>query len=130
MDVIGLVGGLFKPATELIKQFKISPAEAKEFEVKLVEIKNNMSLKLLDYESQLLKSKASIITAEAQGQSWMQRNWRPVTMITFLALVVFDSFGWLANPLADDAWDLLKIGLGGYVVGRSAEKIAPQLRKK
>ncbi|KRT55049.1 hypothetical protein Ga0074115_11321 [endosymbiont of Ridgeia piscesae] len=48
-------------------------------------------------------------------------------MLTFLALVVFDSFGWLANPLADEAWTLLQIGLGGYVAGRSAEKITYQV---
>ena len=38
-------------------------------------------------------------------------------------LVICDSFGWLANPLAPQAWTLLQIGLGGYVVGRSAEKV-------
>jgi hypothetical protein len=44
-------------------------------------------------------------------------------MLTFLLLVVFDSFGWLTNRLAPEAWTLLQLGLGGYVVGRSAEKI-------
>jgi hypothetical protein len=47
-------------------------------------------------------------------------------MLTFLALVVFDSFGWLPNPLANEAWTLLQIGLGGYVAGRSAEKMTQQ----
>ena len=28
-----------------------------------------------------------------------------------------------------DLWDLIKIGLGGYVVGRSGEKIATVLKK-
>lgn len=28
----------------------------------------------------------------------------------------------------NEAWGLLKIGLGGYVIGRSAEKIAPTLK--
>jgi hypothetical protein len=26
-------------------------------------------------------------------------------------------------------WDLIKIGLGGYVVGRSAEKVAERVRR-
>lgn len=47
-------------------------------------------------------------------------------MLTFLVLVVLDSFDILANPLSDDAWLLLQIGLGGYVAGRSAEKITKQ----
>ena len=49
-------------------------------------------------------------------------------MLTFLGLVVCDSFGWLANPLAAEAWTLLQIGLGGYVAGRSGEKIVSQLK--
>ena len=70
---------------------------------------------------------AKVITAEATGASWMQRNWRPITMLTFLVLVVCDSFGLLAFRLAAEAWTLLQIGLGGYVVGRSAEKIVPKI---
>lgn len=48
-------------------------------------------------------------------------------MLTFLALVVCDSFGWLPNRLAPEAWVLLQIGLGGYVAGRSLEKLAPSI---
>jgi hypothetical protein len=79
---------------------------------------------LMDYEKQLLNGQTQIITAEAQGNSWLQRSWRPVTMLTFLGLVVCDSFGWLHSPLAPQAWTLLQIGLGGYVAGRSLEKVA------
>ena len=59
----------------------------------------------------------------------MQRNWRPITMLTFLALVVLNSFGLLKIELADEAWTLLQIGLGGYVAGRSAEKMTQQYLK-
>jgi len=51
-------------------------------------------------------------------------------MLTFLVLVVLDAFAVLPNPIAEDMWDLLKIGLGGYVVGRSAEKIVDKLKVK
>ncbi len=61
------------------------------------------------------------------GASWLQRNWRPLTMLSFLGLVIADAFGMLAFRLADQAWLLLQIGLGGYVVGRSVEKISPQI---
>ncbi len=44
-------------------------------------------------------------------------------MLTFLGLVLADSFGILANPLAPQAWTLLQLGIGGYVVGRSVEKV-------
>jgi len=79
---------------------------------------------VLEYEKTLLSKQAQIITAEAQGNSWLQRSWRPITMLTFLVLVCLDAFGWLAFRLSDQAWVLLQIGLGGYVIGRSGEKIA------
>ena len=83
-----------------------------------------LQIKVLEYEKNLLTKQSEIISAEALGNGLLQRNWRPITMLTFLILVVLDSFGWLANPLAPEAWVLLQIGLGGYVVGRSAEKLA------
>jgi len=68
--------------------------------------------------------------AEAQGGSWLQRSWRPITMLTFLVLVVTDALGLLPFRLAGEAWTLLQLGLGGYVVGRSGEKIMKELRNK
>ena len=68
-----------------------------------------------------LDAQLSLLVTEMSGNN-LQRNWRPITMLTFLVLVVCDSFGWLTNPLAPEAWTLLQIGLGGYVVGRSMEK--------
>jgi hypothetical protein len=98
------------------------------------QLKNQMLLtqnafagKVLEYEGKLMEMQASIITAEAQGHSWLQRTWRPITMLTFLVLIILDSFGLLAFRLSAEAWTLLKIGLGGYVVGRSAEKVIPSL---
>ena len=49
-------------------------------------------------------------------------------MLTFLVLVVCDSFGLLAFRLAAEAWVLLQIGLGGYVVGRTAEKVTKKIK--
>jgi hypothetical protein len=50
-------------------------------------------------------------------------------MLTFLILVVCDSFGWLAFSLSSEAWTLLQIGLGGYVVGRTGEKIVEKMKR-
>lgn len=81
----------------------------------------------LTLERERLAAQAAIVSAEAGGASWLQRNWRPITMLSFLGLVIADAFGMLAFRLADQAWLLLQIGLGGYVVGRSVEKISPQI---
>ncbi|MGJ8682931.1 3TM-type holin [Paraglaciecola sp.] len=126
MNVFSFISSIFEPATKLIDEIHTSDEEKLQLQAQIKSVENELLAKVMDYESQLLKSKTAIITAEATGQSWLQRNWRPITMITFLVLVVLDSFGLLAFRLSEDAWTLLKIGLGGYVAGRSAEKITQQ----
>lgn len=121
------ITGIVKPVTDLVDELHTSEDEINQIKAKLFSMQNDMANKVLDYEQKIVETKASIIKAEAQGQSWIQRNWRPITMLTFLVLVVCDSFGLLAFRLAAEAWTLLQLGLGGYVVGRSAEKIIPKV---
>ena len=128
MSVFGLISGIFKPAADLIDDLVTSEEERLQIQKQLRDIENKFQEKVLVYEAQLLEKRADIVKAEATGQSWLQRSWRPITMLTFLVLVVCDSFGVLRNPLAKEAWTLLQIGLGGYVVGRSAEKVVSQIR--
>jgi hypothetical protein len=127
MGLMDFIGGIFKPAADLIDNVHTSTEEKLSMQNALEKIRNEMTSKVLDLDAQLLASKTAIITAEANGQGILQRNWRPVTMLTFLFLVVCDSFGLLAFRLADEAWALLQIGLGGYVVGRSVEKVTKPL---
>ena len=84
--------------------------------------------RVFDYERSILDAQATIVNSEAQSEHWITATWRPITMLTFLALAVGDSMGLLATPLRDEAWSLLQIGLGGYVVGRSGEKLAKTLK--
>ena len=120
-----IVAGIFKPISDVIDHVLPSGDAKLALQGKVLEGQMQAAASLMDYEKQLLDGQTKIITAEAQGNSWLQRSWRPITMLTFLVLVVCDSFGWLHNPLAPQAWTLLQIGLGGYVAGRSLEKIAP-----
>ena len=129
MSLLTLFSSAITPVTNLIDEMHTSDDERLQAKNALAKLHAEMSSEIVTYETQLLKSKSDIISAEANGKSWLQRNWRPITMLTFLALVVCDSLGLLPFRLAEDAWDLLKIGLGGYVVGRSAEKIAAPVAK-
>jgi hypothetical protein len=124
MNVFGLIGQIFKPAMEMIDNVHTSEEEKLQQKATLLELQVGFMGEALDYESEQLKAKAEIITAEAKADSWLTRSWRPITMLVFLGLVVCDSFGWLASPLAPQAWTLLQIGIGGYIVGRSAQGVA------
>ena len=121
------VAGIFKPIADVIEHIVPSGDARLQIQQKLLEAQFSTAEKVMDYEKQLLDGQIQIIKAEATGQSWIQRNWRPLTMLTFLALVVFDAFGILPFRLANEAWTLLQIGLGGYVAGRSIEKVAPAI---
>ena len=84
---------------------------------------------VFEFESKNLEARAGIINSEAQSEHWVTATWRPITMLTFLALAVGDTFGLFATPLRDEAWTLLQLGIGGYVAGRSVEKVM-QIAKK
>lgn len=125
MNVLNLIGQIFKPATELIDNLHTSTEEKLAQKAVLLQLQTDFLKEGLQYEQEQLKQKAAIIMAETKSESWITRNWRPLTMLTFLALVVLDQTGQLAFRLADEAWTLLQMGLGGYVVGRSVEKVTP-----
>ncbi len=127
MSIWNFLTGLVEPVTDLIDELHTSEEERLEVKTKLFAMQSAMATKVMDYEARLIEAKTKVITAEAQGASWLQRNWRPITMLTFLGLVVADTFGLTEFRLASEAWTLLQIGLGGYVVGRSAEKIVPKV---
>lgn len=80
-----------------------------------------------------LTASADVIKAEATSGNRLASSWRPITMLVFVSIVANNYilapylqalFGWhVTLDMPPQLWDLLKIGLGGYVVGRSAEKM-------
>lgn len=128
MNVIDLIAGVFKPAAELIDELHTSEEERLSQKSKLLDVQAAAMQRVFDYEAQILQAQAKIVHAEASSEHWLTANWRPITMLTFLALAVGDSLGLLSSPLRDEAWLLLQIGLSGYVVARSGEKIVKTLK--
>lgn len=127
--MLTLLSQIISPIANLIDSIHTSPEEKKSLQVELKRIEAEVGIRLLDHEREKIKAQASIVMAEAQGNSWLQRNWRPITMLVFLLMVLLDSFGILSNPLNQEIWLLFQIGLGGYVVGRSGEKMAKNWKK-
>jgi hypothetical protein len=102
-----------------------------EQELKRIELQQALQAAVLERTSEIERAAAEVVKAEAQGQSWLQRTWRPITMLVFVGLIVARWLGWSAPNLGEaevlKLWDIVEIGLGGYVIGRSAEKILPGL---
>jgi len=127
MNIFELIKGIFKPAVELVDELHTS--EEEKLQQKAVMLNSYVTAieHGLEYEKENLSQRAAIVEAEAKSEHWLAATWRPITMLTFVALVVADQTGILHFRLADEAWLLLQVGLGGYVVGRSAEKVGTSI---
>ena len=89
-------------------------------------IKVKLQEMVLTGQMREIEEAAANIRAEATGDSWLQRSWRPLTMLTFVSLIVAKWLGFTAPGVTEAVelalFEIIKIGLGGYVVGRSVEK--------
>lgn len=131
MPIFDFIGKLVSPITGLIDSLHTSEEEKLRVKAQLLALQTEFAAKALDYESKLVEAQASAVTTEAKSESALTRSWRPLTMLIFVALVVWyyagSTFGWPvpAEAFVDELFALIKIGLGGYVLGRSAEKVVP-----
>jgi len=79
----------------------------------------------------IFAGQAEIVKAEAQSQHWLAACWRPILMLTFGGLIVARWLGWSAPNISEaeilKLWEIVQFGLGGYVVGRSVEKVIPSI---
>ena len=118
--ISSIAGPLLKGVFGVIDQSIEDKDQAAALKAKLQEM-------VLTGQMKEIEAAAQIIVAEAQGDSWLQRNWRPMLMCLFGVIIannflVVPLFGTTAAEIPPDMWDLLKLGVGGYVVGRSVEK--------
>lgn len=101
------------------------PAAQAQAQLQLMQMIQNGELAQLTAQSDVIK-------AEAGSSSWITASWRPILMLVFTAIVANNYIlapylqamfhVGLSLALPPEMWDLLKIGVGGYVVGRSVEK--------
>lgn len=126
-SLIKAVGGIFD-------EFIHSGEEKAAATLELGKLQQTIVQDSLAFEIEQVKAQAAVILAEAKS-GWLTRNWRPMLMMVFMAIIVNNFLIWpystemgiVAKELAFPVWmqDLLKIGVGGYIGGRSAEKIIP-----
>lgn len=124
MVLDGILGFLGK-ATGLVDELVTSDEERLTLKQGLMTIQASVVTEALGYERTLAESRAAIITAEAQSEHWITAAWRPITMLTFVVIIVVAQFWPGSPPVPEQMWPLIKLGLGGYIIGRSAEKVVP-----
>lgn len=77
--------------------------------------------------SSLASSAKDVLVTELSGNR-LQRSWRPILMLAFGFIICYryffaPIFGLTEPDLPEQFWNLLEIGMGGYVIGRSAERV-------
>ena len=104
---------------QLISSWFPDPQEADKKQLEFLAIIQSGKLKELE-------AAASVIVAESKSESWITRSWRPITMLTFVGLVAAHWLGFTAENITPaeiaSLLDIVKIGLGGYMLSRGVEK--------
>ena len=126
---IPVIGKVLSGVIDLVDKSIEDKDERNKIKSQLTQVFNTSDLTKFAKE---IEEQASIIRAEATGQSWLQRNWRPGLM-TLFGIIIFNNY--ILNPwlsamfsiniimaIPPEMWQLLKLGISGYIVGRSAEK--------
>jgi len=106
---------------------------------KAAEAAQELRMAMLEHEQTAQQVARDVVVAEAKSEHWITSAWRPITMLVFVVIVAnnyiiapyvdmfFDAGLRLSIP--DQMWSLLQIGLGGYIGGRSAEKVMKEYNK-
>ena len=129
LGLVDLVSNVFETTADLVDDLHTSEEERLVAKASLLRAEAQALELALSYEKEALLARAKIVEAEASSEHTVTAIWRPVVMLVFTGLAVGDALSLLPNPLASEAWVLLQIGLGGYVVGRSAEKVVKTIKR-
>lgn len=134
------IGNVLDGVGELSKDIRaaITGELSQEQKAALEQRAKDLEQQAMEAKQNLVSAQRDIIVAEAKGESWLQRNWRPLLMICIIAIIANN---YILVPylsaftdkvtvldLPKGLWALLNIGVGGYIASRGGEKIS-KIRK-
>ena len=117
------VTNLVSAVGEIVDRLTLPGREKKQLETDILQL-------LIAVEEKTITEQAAAIREEARG-NWLQRSWRPIVMLVFTLIILAGTF--LNLPILADTsrfWDLLEIGLGGYIIGRGSEQLVSSRLKR
>lgn len=147
LAAIPVIGKVVEKGLDVVDEWVEDKDKANELKAEIKEqIEKNTheeDIAKIHADTAKFAEKAGIVKAEIQGEDKAQRTWRPHLMYFIMGLMAFNgvlvpliaAFGvdipvleaWKAIP--KPMWHVLMIGLGGYVGGRSAEKITREISR-
>lgn len=128
---MGILSLLIGPLTSLLERVLPDPQAQAAAKLQLLQLAQSGALAQLDADTKQALAAAGIVQTEAQSGNWLTSAWRPITMLIFVGLICARLFGFTSSHVSDaeyiNLWELVKLGLGGYVIGRSLEKTVPAI---
>ena len=133
-----IITGALSPINDIIDTLTTTREEKDAAKIQLAIAQGKL-------EAGFTNAKKDIIVAEATGHSWIQQSWRPLTMLSFVFIIMWNFvmapigtwlaafFGGPALPVLDlptGLWATINVGLGGYITARTFEKVKLGKEKK
>jgi hypothetical protein len=127
-------GNIGDTVAKIVSLFKLSPEQAAEKQVELQKLTQELIEKQIDAAQTEMEAAKSVIIAEAQSQSWLPRNVRPLLLLLWGLLITVNYFAAVVSQfiripftpvsLPDWLYKLVAIGYTGYVGFRTWEKLS------
>ena len=127
MSILGFIGSLFKPASDLVDNLHVSDEERLTLRNELAKIKAETQAKLIELEKSKIDAHSKIVQAEMNSSNKLASSWRPLSSLALVIIVILGSFGIV--DVSSDLYDLLEILLGTYAGSRGLEKIASTIKQ-
>jgi len=126
-------GNIIDKVGKAIDDNVTSDEERLTLQKEMQELSNQFNSKILELEMKTLETQANVLNTELKGDNWLQKSWRPLTMLAFVGLIISYWLGYNPPNLTqvDREWlfRIIAVGIGGYTLGRSGEKIAKVVKK-
>lgn len=97
---------------------------------KRAEAKEAIEQAILKSNDKALEAMAQTMSADAASESWLTRSARPLTVlwslsaITYLVIWPDPAMMNAIKAIPSELWNLVTLGIGAYVAGRTTEKVA------
>ena len=132
-------GPLVKAVLDVVERAQQAKMDRAAIEA---ELKRAIAAELGRVAATELQARRDVLIAELRGESWLQRNWRPIVALTaffsywfvIVAYPFLQAGGWLPAVrfgevgLQNMFW-LTTVAIGGYIGGRTLEKLARTIKR-
>lgn len=102
--------------------------------------KEELTRTLLENQTAIMSAMKDTMAADAASESWLTRSARPIVVLWSLGMITWVVLSPIFNlqtatltalsGVPDSLWNLVSVGIGGYMLARTVEKGMSNWKKK